>query len=372
LRGLGEKYVGDLELIESPRYIFFGPDALKKTSETLRSLELEGKALIVTGGERTSKIAWRLGEFIEGDGYEFHVHQVTSRHPDVRDVEAAFERLRKFGAGFVIGVGGGRVLDVAKLTAHWAGVRYVSVPTSASHDGIASPSISFLLAETVKAVKGERWAKPESPTAVIADTRVITQAPDVTRKSGFGDLVAKITAVRDWELAHKLKDEPYSEYAANMALLSAQLAMQHAEDIRPGTEGSTRLLVKALIGSGVAISIAGSSRPASGSEHLFSHALDKLAREKGYKNAPHGIQCGLGAIMMAYLQGQDWERIRDSLRAVGAPVTAEEAGLDPHVVVEALTIAHMIRKRYTILGETGLTENAARKLAIRTGVIRQY
>ncbi len=369
MRGLGEKYVGELELIESPRYIFFGPGALEKTGETIRSLEIKGKAFIVTGGENTSPIAWRLGHSIEADGYKFEVFEVTSSHPDVRDIERAHEKLREFDAGFVIGVGGGRVLDVAKLTAHWAGLRYISVPTSASHDGIASPAISFLLSKSVEEVKGKEWAKPESPSAVIADTRVIRKAPDITRKSGFGDLMAKLTAVRDWELAHKLKDEPFSEYAASMSLLSARLAMEHAEDIRPGTEESTRLLVKALIGSGVAISIAGSSRPASGSEHLFSHALDLLAIREGYRNAPHGIQCGLGAIMMAYLQGQDWEKIRDSLKAVGAPTTAKEAGLDPEVVIKALTIAHTIRKRYTILGESGLTEAAARKLAMRTGVI---
>ena len=125
-------------------------------------------------------------------------------------------------------------------------------------------------------------------------------------------------------------------------------------------------VVKALISSGMAISIAASSRPASGSEHKFSHALDMVAP----KPALHGEQCGVGTIMMMYLHGGNWESIRDALKIVKAPTTAEELGIEPEYIIEALKIAHTIRKdRYTILGDRGLTDEAARKLASNTGVI---
>ncbi|MDY6779392.1 MAG: iron-containing alcohol dehydrogenase, partial [Halobacteria archaeon] len=129
-------------------------------------------------------------------------------------------------------------------------------------------------------------------------------------------------------------------------------------------EESAWIVVKALVSSGVAMSIAGSSRPASGSEHKFSHALDRIDEER----ALHGEQCGVGTIMMMYLHGGDWERIRDALEAISAPTTAEELGFSRDEIIEALVNAKEIRpERYTIL--TGITEEAAENAAEATGVV---
>jgi len=111
--------------------------------------------------------------------------------------------------------------------------------------------------------------------------------------------------------------------------------------------------------------VAGSSRPASGSEHLFAHAMMRICPNK----ALHGELVGIGTIMMMYLHGGSWKRIKRALQTIGAPTTAYDLDIDPEDVITALTLAHKIRKRYTILGETGLTEDAAKKLAKRTGVI---
>ncbi|MEM2812472.1 MAG: iron-containing alcohol dehydrogenase, partial [Candidatus Bathyarchaeia archaeon] len=131
-------------------------------------------------------------------------------------------------------------------------------------------------------------------------------------------------------------------------------------------EEGLRVLLESLISCGIAMAIAGSSRPCSGSEHLFSHALDLIAP----KPALHGEQCGVGTIMMAYLHGLDWKRIVDYLRRVGAPTTAEEIGIEPKYIVEALVIAPRIRpERYTILHERPLSHEEALALAKETGVI---
>jgi len=114
------------------------------------------------------------------------------------------------------------------------------------------------------------------------------------------------------------------------------------------------------------MAVAGSSRPTSGSEHMFSHILDKIAPGK----ALHGEQCGVGSIMMMYLHGGDWKRIRAALQQIGAPTTAKELGVSNDQLIEALVHAHEIRKdRYTILGDRGLTRDAAERLATITNVI---
>src|SRR5438132_636311 len=113
-------------------------------------------------------------------------------------------------------------------------------------------------------------------------------------------------------------------------------------------------------------SIAGSSRPASGSEHKFSHALDRIAKKPGL----HGEQCGVGTIMMMYLHSGNWQEVRDALLAIGAPTTARALGVTDDEIVQALVHAHEINKeRYTILGDEGLTLEAAERLAKITKVV---
>jgi glycerol-1-phosphate dehydrogenase [NAD(P)+] len=163
-----------------------------------------------------------------------------------------------------------------------------------------------------------------------------------------------------------LLNEDFSDSSAALSLITAETMIKSAGDIKEGLIESAAIVVKALISSGMAISIAGNSRPASGAEHKFSHALDIIAPEP----ALHGEQCGIGSIMMMYLHGGDWEFIRDTLKTIKAPINASQLGIDPQYIIEALTKSHTIRKeRYTILGDRGLTEKAAETLARKTRVI---
>ena len=149
-------------------------------------------------------------------------------------------------------------------------------------------------------------------------------------------------------------------------MMSAQHIVENVDLFKPGSEPGLRVLLEALVSCGVAMCIGGTSKPCSGSEHLFSHALDIVAPNR----ALHGEECGLGAIMMAELHGMDWEKIRDTLRKVGAPITAKEVGFSAEQIVEALLRAPKIRpERYTILNEKPLNRKDAYELAKATGVI---
>ena len=134
--------------------------------------------------------------------------------------------------------------------------------------------------------------------------------------------------------------------------------VSNAHVIKPHQEESAWFVMKALVSSGVAMSIAGSSRPASGGEHKFSHALDRLAPGK----ALHGESCGIGTIIAMYLHGGDWRGIRNSLRSIGAPVTPADVGIDDSIAVEALLMAKNIRpERFTIF-DMGITRESAEQL----------
>ncbi|MBS7659279.1 iron-containing alcohol dehydrogenase, partial [Candidatus Bathyarchaeota archaeon] len=269
-------------------------------------------------------------------------------------------RIKALNPDVVFGVGGGTKIDVAKLASANMKVPVISVPTTASHDGIASPLSS------VKGLQKPFSIKAQTPIAIIADTNLIRKAPYRLVASGCGDVIAKITAVSDWKLAHEELGEYYGDYAASLALMSAKLVMENAEVIRSKSEEGLRVLLEALISCGVAMSIAGSSRPCSGSEHLFSHALDVIKPNCSM----HGERCAVGTIMMAYLHGADWMYIRDTLKILGAPTTANELGVTAEEIGRALFMASSIRpERYTILNKLNLSFEECLRIAKITGVI---
>jgi glycerol-1-phosphate dehydrogenase [NAD(P)+] len=275
-------------------------------------------------------------------------------------VQQVEQEIQRFNPNIIVGVGGGKDIDVAKLSSIHTSKQFLSVPTAASHDGIASPLVSM------KGLDRPYSYIAHAPMAIIADTSIIAKSPYRLIASGCGDIVAKYTAVRDWKLAHRIKNEYYGDYAAELAIMSSRLVMKNASSIRMLSNSGVRTLVEALISCGVAMSIAGTSRPCSGAEHLFSHYLTMIAPNP----ALHGEQCGVGTILCAYLHGANWQLIKDVLHTIGAPTTANELGISSQHIIEALTKAHSIRpERYTILGESGLTKEAAERVASITGVI---
>jgi len=346
-----------LHQMQLPREVVVGNETLPLLCEICKKLDFES-ALVVTGPE-TKRVAGGIVIDLLGDK-GIAVDYLVVNSSTLGEVRAVEERIREQKPQVVLGVGGGTKIDVAKLSSTRQKIPFISVPTTASHDGIASP---------VAAIKG--LSKPhsvmaQSPMAIVADTSVIINSNYRFTASGCGDIVSKFTSVRDWELAYKVKNEYYGEYAASLALMSARLVAKNAGIIRPGAEEGLRLVLEALISCGVAMSIAGSSKPCSGSEHLFSHSLD-LIESNG---ALHGEQCGVGTIMMAYLYDIDWKGIRDTLKKAGAPTTAEELGVEDESIVEALVKAPAIRpERYTILNEKRLDYESAKDLAKKTGVI---
>lgn len=344
--------------MQLPREVLIGKGVLDRVGEVYSEFGFRTPALILSG-PNTMKIAGEaVSRSLTALGFESTFFIVES--PTTEVVNNVREVILDSNPGVVLGVGGGKVIDIAKLSSMQEKLPFISVPTAASHDGIASSRASL---------KG--FEKPSSigasaPIAIIADTDVLSQAPYKLTASGSGDVIAKYTAVFDWRLSNRVRGEYYGEYSASLALMSAKLVMRNVDLIARKSVEGIRILMEALISCGVAMSIAGSSRPCSGSEHLFSHALDLISPNSSL----HGEQCGVGAIMMAYIQGQKWRRIRDKLKAVGAPTNAEELGVDPRHIIHALTKAHTIRKdRFTILGSDGLTESAAERTAKVTGVI---
>lgn len=344
IKVLREKVFDKSRWMQLPRDVIIGHNVLGEISSVCRDLNLGSRALLIAGehtmGIAGERIATLLGETCEVETCVTHGNSLE----EIAAVEKAGA-----SADFMVGVGGGRVIDTAKIVSYNLDRQFISVPTAAAHDGVASSRA------TVPSPEGNVSLSAHPPIAVVADTGIIAAAPRRLLASGCADIISNYTAILDWELAHRLRGEPLSEYAIALSKMTAEITVKNAAVISAHTEESAWMVMKALVSSGVAMSIAGSSRPASGGEHKFSHALDRIAPGQ----ALHGEQCGLGAIITMYLHGGDWRWIRDSLKKIGAPTTPAGLGISDETAVEALLAAPSIRpERFTIL-DMGLSRERA-------------
>ena len=342
--------------MELPRQIVVGEKNIERVGEFLKSLANPKKVSIISGKNVKKIIGKKIDQSLKNAKISVVWH--LARSNEVKETLVIQKKVKSTKSDIIIGLGGGRSVDIAKLSAFNLKKPFVSIPTSASHDGIASPFVSV------------RSDKPHSlvataPLGVFVDLDIIKKAPKKLLASGCGDLMAKITAVHDWKLGRDKVGEYYGRYSANLASMSAEILIESAGYFsKKGID--VRVIVEALISAGVASCIAGSSRPCSGAEHLFSHAVDHLEFGIGL----HGEKCGIGSIMIAKLQGQNWKKIVKTLKNSGAPTTAKEIGLKPKILVKALVMAQSLRpERYTILKEVKMTEKVALKLAKSTGVL---
>lgn len=256
--------------------------------------------------------------------------------------EASFEQAQNLFASLpgdvsaIIGLGGGRALDVAKYVAFLARLPNIALPTSLSNDGFCSPGASL----TIGGVK--RSLPAAMPFGVIIDTDVCLAAPEPLWFSGVGDLAAKLTAVRDWKLAFHATGEPFNDFAA---LLSDATVFQFISRPVKDQEG-VRLLGTSLMLNGIAMEVCNSSRPASGSEHLISHALDRISARPRL----HGLQVGMATYIVSRLQGGQTDTIRSLFEVCGFWGAIRSDPFSKSEWIEAARLAPDIKKGfYTIL-----------------------
>lgn len=241
----------------------------------------------------------------------------------------------------VVGLGGGKVIDAAKYAAARVGLPMVAVATNLSHDGICSP-VSILDNDAGRGSYGV-----PTPIGLVVDLAVIREAPVRYVRSGIGDAISNLSALADWELSHQETGEPVDGLAAAMARTAGESVLRH-----PGGSGDDEfltVLAEALVLSGIAMSIAGHTRPSSGACHEISHALDLLYPGR---SALHGEQVGIGAAFAMYLRGSrdGARRIAACLTRHGLPVLPGEIGFSDEEFVKAVEYAPQTRPgRYTIL-----------------------
>jgi len=270
-------------------------------------------------------------------------------------LDAAHELAKRLREGFydaLVGIGGGRTIDVAKHAASLSGLPVVTVATSLAHDGIASPVASL--------EEGGRKSSygVQMPIAVVVDLDYVRRSEPALRRSGIGDAISNLAAIADWRLAERECGEPVDGVAVTFAHTAAAAVLHRDDGI--DDEGFLIALAEALVLSGLAMATAGSSRPCSGGEHEILHAVDHLFPE----TARHGELAGAASLFTCFLRG-DRELAHDidaCLSRHGLPRTATELGLSEEQFAQAVLYAPATRPdRYTILEHMGLDEKGVRE-----------
>ncbi|GAB3795353.1 iron-containing alcohol dehydrogenase family protein [Micromonospora zhanjiangensis] len=315
-----------------------------------------GDVAVVVGPGQGEKIAELIGPSL-GSADVFTVAGATL---DAANDLGAKLRSRSYDA--VVGIGGGKTVDVAKYAAMRRGLPMVSVATALANDGIASP-VASLVTDGIKGSYGVHI-----PIAVIVDLDFVDAGPERHNRAGIGDVISNISALADWDLARRVRGEPVDGLAASLARAAAEAIINHPGDM--GDDDFLTVLAEGLISSGLAMAVCGSSRPASGGCHEIMHAIDTLYPA----TASHGELAGLGALFCTWLRGDQrrFAQMSACLDRHNLPRVPADVGLTGEQFAEAVAFAPRTRPdRYTILEHLDLSPEEIRdRLADYVDAIR--
>lgn len=278
------------------------------------------------------------------------------------------------GTDLIIAVGSGTLNDLGRMLSARLQIPYFIVATAPSMDGYAS-TVSPLIVEGFKTTYEAVY-----PKAIIADTEILKDAPLEMLQAGFGDIIGKYNALTDWVLSRELNGEYYCETIVSLVEGAIQKCVENMHAVQGRDEQTIQYIIEALVLSGVAMGMAGNSRPASGAEHHMAHYWEMDALKKGEEHPLHGNAVGAATVVMACVyesmtellpeacKPQKPEEIAGILRATGAADSPKSLGISRELFHESVLNAKNIRPRYTILqlaANHGLLEGLADSLTRR-------
>jgi len=247
-----------------------------------------GKVLVVSGKSHSKLLA---DQVIADTGWEGYVIAENS----FEEVDKLKKYAEEDRYDLIVAIGGGKVLDTVKRVGYLTNINHLSVPTIISNDGLISP-IAVL-----KNYKGKTESIPGMmPMGVVIDLEIIRKSPINYIRAASGDILSNISATNDWVLAYKKRKDSINDIGFHLSR-SAAHALLYFNDINLYSKPFLRMVIQGQINSGIAMSLAGTSRPCSGSEHLISHAMNTLGMAD---QVLHGIQVASISLFTLFLQNK--------------------------------------------------------------------
>lgn len=321
--------------------------------------------ILVLADENTVRYGAPFAEELRARGLDASVYVIPEKEPvaDEKTCELVYGRLGAYD--YVLAAGAGTLNDIAKYTTFRAGKKCGVLATAASMDGFTS-GVTPLIRKGFKITENAHTVSD-----ILIDFDILCAAPKIMTGAGTGDILAKYCCLTDWKMSHLLNGEEYNEEAASLMRVALEKCVGSIGSIKKcGREGIGNLM-RALLISGYAMVIAGSSRPASGAEHHMSHFLEMDFLRRGERIPLHGVKVGLGTVVSLRMYKrlkevrEDFEgketvlRLADALpepewaasvlSALGCPTRFSEIGVSEDTVRDMLFNCYKIRDRFTIM-----------------------
>jgi glycerol-1-phosphate dehydrogenase [NAD(P)+] len=221
-----------------------------------------------------------------------------------------------------VAVGSGTITDITRFVSHRTKSDFISVPTAPSVDGFASIGAPLIIHGVKITIISH------APIAIFADSNVLSAAPPAMIAAGFGDMLGKATSIGDWRMGHLLWNEPYDDAIAQRTLAAVQICVDAAAEIGRATADGVRSLMDALLESGYCMIDFGTSRPASGAEHHYSHYWEMKLLREGRPAILHGAKVGVATVEVARIYDRirrlSRQEVSDLLEASTLPAREEE------------------------------------------------
>lgn len=333
-----------------PRYLqIFNTIDQVNISDILQKIPIKSTNPLIISDDFTSKF---IAELKLNTFEKFNSEKLPNN--TIVTLDEVIENYQDKNNDSIISVGGGTISDAGKYLSKKLQIPMISFPTTVSNDGITSP-ISVLYGESNEKIS----MGTKLPDAICIIMEIIQNSPVNLIRSGIGDLISNITAVWDWKLSMKINNEKYNEYASSIALNAAYSTFYFIQNLQESKFDIRNvefldLLTRGLLVSGLAMSINGTSRPCSGSEHEISHAMDQF--KGSFSN--HGIQVGLGTLFTSYLQKNQFKELVEFNHKTELPLSYKDLNIDEETFIEILELAPLTRpNRYTILEHLNLSKN---------------
>ncbi|NIK80368.1 glycerol-1-phosphate dehydrogenase [NAD(P)+] [Paenibacillus castaneae] len=367
--GFDEETLQSIEI--SPLIVEAG--AIQEVAPYLK--EQNHSRVVIAADAITYEIAGkRLEEAVAALGIAAHTTLIKpDRQGDVIADEVSIVQLlldiQLRRAEVVVAVGSGTIHDISRYAAYTSSIPFVSVPTAPSVDGFNSKGAPIIIRGEKKTIAAI------GPDAIFADLNILANAPAAMVAAGFGDMLGKYTSLFDWSFGELEGGEPYSAEVAEITRVALNKCVDNIELIANRDPEGIRILIEALIESGLAMLLFGQSHSASGAEHHLSHFWEMEYIRLGNRQLLHGAKVGVACAEISKLYNRlameesglaftvnpekvrqaiaalpTEQELRNWLRQVGGPSTTEELGIDAELLMRSLQEAHHVRpNRYTLL-----------------------
>lgn len=339
--------------------------------------EAEGPIAVICDENTYGIGGAKIAKSLEMKGCDVYVHVIEGKHglnvaPNDACLGETLARL-KAGTGFFVAAGSGVINDITRQISYKMGKKYVVVATAPSMDGYASVTSSLILNNVKETIQGQY------PLAIFGQTGILANAPHEMITAGFGDVIGKYNALREWRFGRDYKGEEYCPEIAGLVELAVEKCRESAAQLKAGDPAAVNNIMEALVTAGMAMGLNGNTRPASGAEHHIVHYWDVDCIKRGVEHELHGNSVGIGTIVICRLfemVGEslpvetdriDPDEIEAVIKKAGGKTHPVQAGVDRRLFKESILKGHTMSSKYTVLTylseeKPDLLQEAAEKL----------